>query len=714
MPQFLTNDDGSSNPSQNAHLDAVIERAVRAQPSRRAMLLGGFGAATVPFLGGLSGCGGGDTVPTPAPPTAAVTPPAPVPVPERILGFKAIGTSTGDRIVVPEGYTSQAFLPWGDPINANAPAFKANATNTAMEQEQQIGDNHDGMSFFGFNAAGNALGERSDEGLLVMNHEYINPEYFYAPDTDAANWMLPFTLEKARRGQAAHGVSVVHVRRTANGSWEHVRSSPYNRRIHGNTPIAMQGAAAGLDSMKTAADPTGAEVLGTLNNCGNGQTPWGTYLTCEENFNGYFGWNGSRTPTALESRYGVTQGGFGYMWHSVDPRFDVNATPNEPNRFGWIVEIDPFAPGNKPVKRSALGRFKHENAALTIASNGKVVVYMGCDERNEYVYKFVSSGTFDAANPTSVANRGLLGEGTLYAAKFDAGATAGDKMGAGVWIPLVHGQQGLTAANGFANQGEVLIRSRQAADRVGATMMDRPEWVAVNPKKPGEAFITLTNNNRRGTTTASSNNPNGTTAAGSARPAIDDANPRSNNVWGHIVRWQDAGGDATALTFTWDIFVMAGQPSVTGERTISANVNADNLFNSPDGLAFDSFGRMWIQTDGSYANAGDFANMGNNQMLVADPTTKEVRRFLVGPSGCEITGICFTPDRSTVFVNVQHPGEVGNHPRAPKDAAGVVLGDNAIARNPGVFSTWPAETGGTRPRAATVAVRRTDSGPVGT
>ncbi len=716
MPQFLTNDDGVSNPSQNLHLDQVIERAVAAQPSRRRMLLGGLGVAAVPFLGGLAACGGGDAAPAAPPLAPPVTPAPPAPPAERMLGFQGIATSSGDAIVVPNGYTSQAMLAWGEPINSFAPAFRTDATNSAADQEQQIGDNHDGMTFFGFNAAGNALGERSDEGLLVMNHEYINPEYFYAPGSDAANWMLPFTFEKARKAQAAHGISVAHIRRNASGTWEHVRSSPYNRRIHGNTPITIQGPAAGMEAMRTAADPTGTLVLGTLNNCGNGQTPWGTYLTCEENFNGYFGWNGTRTPTALENRYGVSQNGFGYMWHTADPRFDVNATPNEPNRHGWVVEVDPFAPASQAVKRTALGRFKHENAALTIATNGRVVVYMGCDERNEYIYKFVSTGTFDRANPTSAANRNLLAEGTLYVARFDAGATVGDRMGTGVWIPLVFGQNGLTVENGFTSQGDVVMRARQAADRVGATMMDRPEWVAVNPLKPGEAYVTLTNNNRRGTTPTAtqpaSNAAAGTTTAGSARPAVDEANPRDNNVWGHIVRWQDANADATALSFTWDIFVMAGQPSVTGTRAPSSNITADNIFNSPDGLAFDSFGRMWIQTDGSYANTADFANMGNNQMLVADPATREIRRFLVGPAGCEITGISFTPDRSTVFINVQHPGEVGNHPRAPRNAAGAILTDNELARNASAFTTWPVASGGGRPRSATVAVRRADGGPV--
>ena len=368
-----------------------------------------------------------------------------------------------------------------------------------------------------------------------MNHEYINPEYFYAPGSDPANWLLPFTLEKARKGQAAHGVSVLHVRRAADGSWSHVTSSPFNRRIHGNTPIALQGPAAGHALMITAADPAGNEVQGTLNNCGNGFTPWGTYITCEENFNGYFGWNGPRTPSALENRYGLSANGFGYQWHTVDPRFDLNATPNEPNRHGWIVEIDPFNPGGKPVKRTALGRFKHENAAVVVGRDGKVAVYMGCDERNEYIYKFVSAGSFDASNPYSAANRNLLADGTLYVARFDAGVTAGDGMGVGVWLPLVYGQGELTAANGFTSQADVLIRARQAADRLGATMMDRPEWVAANPKNPAQAYVTLTNNNRRGGTT--SNNADGSTVAGSARPPVDEANPRANNVWGHILRF---------------------------------------------------------------------------------------------------------------------------------------------------------------------------------
>ena len=670
-------------------LAEVVERAIAADPARRRLLLGGLGAATLPFLAGLSACSTGRR--------AA----------ERMLGFDAVGTSSGDAVVVPAGYRATPFVPWGTPISATAPAWQADASGSAADQEQQVGDNHDGIHYFPLDAAGSGPGRRSDEGLLVMNHEYVNVEYFYPPGDDATDWLAPFTAEKARKAQAGHGVSVLHVRRRGDG-WEHVPASRLNRRIHVNTPMTLQGPAAGHALVRTDADPVGTEVLGTLNNCGSGRTPWGTYLTCEENFDGYFGWNGAHTPTALERRYGITSAtGFGARWHPVDPRFDVGATPNEPNRFGWVVEIDPFDPASQPVKRTALGRFKHENAACVVAGDGRIVVYMGDDERNEYIYKFVSAGTFDSRTPRSAANRKLLADGTLYVARFDAGATTGDHMGTGIWLPLVFGHNGLTPANGFTGQGDVVIRARQAADRVGATMMDRPEWVAANPNNPAQAYVTLTNDNRRGGTT--SNDADGTTKAGSARPPVDEANPRPNNVWGHIVRFTGDDDDAAGATFSWDIFVLAGQPGIGGARAPSANVNAGNLFNSPDGLAFDDFGRLWIQTDGNTSNRGEFAGMGNNQMLAADPQTKEIRRFLVGPSGSEITGITWTPDRTTMFVNIQHPGEVGHHPNKPAGYAG----DNWMARHPTSFSRWPEGADAQRPRSATVVVQRDDGGVIG-
>ena len=699
-----------SNTSSNTHLQTVIDQQL-SNPERRSAMRRGFGLATLSFFGvgaatSLAACGSDDD---PAP--------APAPAPAPVLTFAPVNTSSGDEVVVPFGYTAQAILPWGDPIRAGAPAFLRDASQGWQEQEQQIGDNHDGMHFFPLNATADGPGTRSDEGLLVMNHEYINPEYFYAPGNDANDWLLPFTSDKVRKGLAAHGVAVAHVRREANGTITHVLASPLNRRITGYTPMELTGPAAGNDLLKTADDPTGREVLGTLNNCAHGYTPWGTYLTCEENFNGYFGWNGTRTPSALENRYGITQAGFGYRWHTADARFDVNATPNEPNRHGWVVEIDPFTPNSKPLKRTALGRIKHENAEHVVAADGTVVVYMGDDERNEYIYKFVSTGKFDATNPRSAANRSLLDTGTLYVAKFDGSTTPG--RGTGTWIPLVHDQNGLTAANGFADQAAILINTRAAADRVGATMMDRPEWITANPNRLGEVYCTLTNNNRRGTTPASANNVAGTTSAGSARPAVDAVNPRTNNLWGHIVRWNETNGDPRSLTFGWDIFLLAGQPSVTGERAPSSNIKADNLFNSPDGLWFDRNGRLWIQSDGSATNTGDFAGNGNNQMLCADPRSGEVRRFLVGPSGCEVTGVVMTPDSRTMFVNIQHPGELGGHPNAPRNPptgqsqVGTVWSENQIARDPTRFSRFPEGGASGRPRSCTVVVRKNDGGVIG-
>ncbi len=708
---FDISDDRSSNPTTNKSMQDLIDQAV----SRRSMLKSGLGAAAISFLAGswLTGCNDDDDA-APAPATPAA---------ERMLGFVAIATSSTDAVVVPSGYVAEPFLPWGEPINNIAPAWVGDASEGWVEQEQQVGDNHDGMTFFGFNNTTNGYGTRSDEGLLVMNHEYINLEYFYKPDTDAANWLLPFTFAKAKKAQAAHGVGVYHVKRAANGTWSHQKTSPYNRRITGYTQMLISGPAAGNDLLKTSADPFGTNVLGTLNNCANGWTPWGTYLTCEENFNGYFG-NGNvagRPLTNLERRYGIGNSS-PYRWFSVDTRFDIAINPNEPNRFGWVVEIDPFNPSSTPIKRTALGRFKHENAELVISSDGKVVVYSGDDERSDYLYKFVSAGTFDAANPQSAANRSLLDSGTLYVAKFEAGATPNDRAGTGTWIPLIHDTNGLTVANGFENQAQVLIKARQAGDRVGATMMDRPEWVTANPKVAGEIFMALTNNTNRGAATpAVPNNPDGSTAGGSAQPAEDEANPRAINYWGHIIKWTEAGGVASATTFIWDIFLLAGNPQkypdpthpTDGAKGGTSNITTANMFNSPDGIGFDSFGRLWIQTDGNYTNLGEFISQGNNQMLAANPTTKEVRRFLVGPSGCEITGLSFTPDRKTMFINVQHPGEVGNHPNRPV----AYTGDNWIARDTDAFSVWPAAAGSTgpllRPRSATVVVRRTDGGVIG-
>jgi secreted PhoX family phosphatase len=470
----------------------------------------------------------------------------------------------------------------------------------------------------------------------------------------------------------AWGCSVLHVRKSDQGEWQLVLDSSYNRRITAATPMRLSGPAAGSPLLQTRADPTGREVLGTMNNCGNGFTPWGTYLTCEENFNGNFGRTDPArgdTRTAAQKRYGLPAGPSPFGWERHHDRFDYTKEPNEANRFGWIVEIDPFDPQSTPVKRTALGRFKHESASWHLSRDGRVVVYMGDDQADDYIYKFVSDQPYRPGQPQ--ANRNLLDAGRLYVARFDAGK---DGSGRGEWLLLDKTLNPvLRSDDRFADQAEVLIHARLAADQLRATPMDRPEWVSVNPQT-GEVYCTLTNNAQRATANA--------------------ANPRTQNIYGHIIRWREDHGDAASTTFEWDLFALAGNPTLSQTRETpragSANINAANTFNSPDGLAFDAHGRLWIETDGNYSNSGDFANQGNNCLLCADPQSREIRRFLVGPKACEVTGIAFTPDHRTMFVNIQHPGETG----------------------PGA-SHWP-DGGQSLPRSATVVIRKKDGGLIGT
>ena len=412
-------------------------------------------------------------------------------------------------------------------------------------------------------------------------------------------------------------------------------------------------------------------MLGTLNNCASGITPWGTYLTCEENLIFYF--KGPEQPDAHQARWGLRKGDpAGYRWPEHDPRFDASLHPNKANRFGWVVEIEPHNPQHTPVKRIALGRAAHEGATVTTMRDGRAVVYMGEDARFEYIYKFISR---DAIRPGgAAANADLLDHGTLYAARFDAD-------GRSHWLPLVHGQGPLTAANGFADQGEVLIKTGQASDLLGATKMDRPEWIAIDPQ--GWVYCTLTNNSNRGA---------------KGQPGVDAANPRANNSLGHIIRWHEEG-DHGGTRFQWKHFVLAGDPQNTRAEA-RGNVKGD-AFACPDGLWVDARGVLWIQTDTSTSvmGKGDLAGVGNNTMLAADPTTGEVRRFLVGPKGCEITGATGTPDGRTMFINIQHPGESPSERSDPAE--------------PQRISSWPDQQAGGRPRSATVAIRRKDGGLVG-
>jgi secreted PhoX family phosphatase len=537
------------------------------------------------------------------------------------MGFTPIAANSLDTITVPAGYQWRVLAAWGDAILPGGTAFDHATRGTATSQSLSIGDNNDGMSFFSLDA---------DHGVIAVNNEYANYEYLFA--NGRCN-----SFENTRKAQAAHGVSVFEVRRVG-GVWKLQPQARLNRRITANTEMRLSGPAAGSALLKTQADPTGTAALGTFNNCANGRTPWGTYLTCEENFNGYFG-SAERLPdNAAFKRYGIGAKDAGYNWHPFDGRFDLAKNPNEPHRFGWVVEIDPMDPTSTPIKRTALGRMKHENAEVVVNADGHVVVYMGDDEKGEHIYKFVSAKKFDANN--TLANRDLLDDGTLYVARFTT--VDGKAQGEGEWLELTHGKNGLTAEAGFKDQAEVLVHTRLAATVVGATTMDRPEWVAVHPTQ-AQVYVTLTNNNDRGT------KPN---------QAVNGPNPRAKNVYGQIVRWTPKGNDHTATQFTWDIFALAGNPTLHKDAYGgSANITADNMFNSPDGLAFDRDGRLWIQTDGDYSNAKEFAGMGNNQMLCANPVTGDIKRFLVGPVACEITGLAFTPDHKTMFVGIQHPGE---------------------------------------------------------
>ena len=609
--------------------------------SRRTVLRAGLGALAGGFFAPLTAV---------AAASASVT--------GGMIGFKSVPISTADSISVPEGYTYQIIAPWGDPVGMSGEnhAFKDDGSNSAAHQETQIGMHHDGIHFF--------EQDGSKSGLLAMNHEYVDHGLLF---TDG---MATWTADKVRKSQAAHGVSIVEVQ-DKGGKWSVVNPSPWGRRITASTRTELSGPVVGHALVKTAADATGRVVLGTLNNCASGITPWGTYLTAEENFINYF--SGGDSISEHEKRWGLKKGGGGYRWHEHDARFDAVKNPNEPNRFGWIVEIDPYNPSSTPMKRTAMGRGAHEGATVAVTKDKRAVVYMGEDSRFEYIYKFVSR---DAIKPGgATANASLLDHGTLYVAKFSAD-------GKGQWLALTHGQGPLTAANGFADQAEVLIKSRQASDLLGATKMDRPEWVVVD--KEGWVYTALTNNSNRG---------------GDKQPAVDAANPRANNTQGNIIRWKE-DGDFHGTSFAWAHFVMAGDPSL--ERAEAKGDIKGDMFSCPDGLWIDGRGLMWVQCDMSTSamGKGDLKNFGNNAMLAADLRTGEVRRFLVGPVGCEITGATGTPDGKTMFINIQHPGEPANETTDPG--------------NPRAISNWPDQKPTGRPRSATVVIRKIDGGIIGT
>jgi uncharacterized protein len=543
---------GSCNPSANPSFDDVL--------TRRGFLQAGVGAMA---LAALPAC------------TAQGTRPQ--------LSFTPIAPSGDDALRVPPEYEAKVLYRWGDPVGAAAgmPPFRMDASNSAADQALQAGMHHDGMHYFPLDG--------SRHGLLVMNHEYLDEGLLFA------DGMKTWSAEKVLKAQNAVGVSVIEVRLRDN-QWDVVRPSKYARRITARTPCRIAGPAAGHPLMRTANDPGGTIVFGTYNGCAHGWTPWGTYLTCEENWHVNFVNAGAIPPD--QQRYRLTARGRRYRWDEHDERFDARRHPNEPNRFGWVVEIDPFDPDSIPVKRTALGRIKHEGAACSIGADRRLAFYSGDDEDQEYIYKFVPRGAFEPRR--GKANGDLLDEGTLYAARFNAD-------GSGEWLALTG-----------PDLGEVCVHARQAADAAGATKMNRPEWVVPHPQTR-EVFAALTGG--------------------------------AGNPFGNIVRWTEEGGDVAATRFKWQVFVRGGPE---GKGTIQGD-----RFANPDGLWIDSMGTLWVQTDMSPGSLGkgEFAPLGNNQALAVDPASGVFRRFLTGPRGCEVTAFHTTPDNRTAFVNIQHPGE---------------------------------------------------------
>jgi secreted PhoX family phosphatase len=644
---MIDTDDIGSNESGNSHIQEMIQARI----SRRGVLSGGAALAATSFFGGSLLASGSAQAKHPAPAFG--------------LGFQEVPPSDADTIVVPAGYTWHVLAPWGTPLLPGAPEFAEDATNTAADQARQVGFNHDGMNYFPLPLFG------AHRGLLVLNHEYTDANQIYSALQGSAITPDAAGKEKVAKALAAHGVSVISIMKKPNGKWDIVRFDPRNRRITGTTPMAFSGPVSAAHPMLQS-DIT-PKPLGTLNNCAHGVTPWNTYLACEENWNGYFGTDDTtwvRSP--LEARYGVTAAGFGYNWHRAEARFDLAKNRNELNHFGWVVEIDPFNPHSRPVKRTALGRIKHEGATCT-ESDGRVVVYSGDDENGDYLYKFVGSAPW---RKLRAQGKSPLDHGTLYVAKFDG-------AGGGEWLPLVHGNGPLTSANGWVDQADVLIRTRMAADALGATRLHRPEWVSVHPYTQ-EVFVTLTN------------------GSGNDAPVNSDRDP---NPYGHILRFNEDPADDKK--FYWDVFLLAGDPAY--DPLVPAE---QPVFGSPDGIWVDPSGTLWIQTDISNSSQNlqsrGYDNIKNNAMLAARPETGEVKRFLTGPRGCEITGVTMTPDQRTMFINVQHPGESTTHWNALYGAPST--------QNPSTVSSWPYgnQANPRRPRSATVVIRKLDGGRIGT
>ncbi|MDP1904401.1 MAG: PhoX family phosphatase [Pseudomonadota bacterium] len=726
-------DDEIRNPSDNIPFEQILQ----ARLSRRAALKGGFGLAASSFMGlGLGGCLNDSSADAAAPATPAFS-----------LGFNAVAKSLADVVSVPAGYSVNVLYRLGDPINGSVVDYRNDGSDSADSFASRAGDHHDGMHYFGLNSAGTAADYgNAKRGLLVLNHENIT-QIFLHTNAEVAVGMPTSGRVAAQIDKEvnAHGISVIEVVRDG-GPFQVNKGSRFNRRLTAASLMDLSGPARGDALMATRFSPGGTQTRGTLNNCANGYTPWGTYLTCEENWAGYFKRPVStalsvKEKVAQERNIGASASNGSYGWANPtvpdtsgsDPyaRWDITLTGatarddfrNAANTQGWVVEIDPYSPTSVPRKRTAMGRFAHEGAMpAKVVAGRPLVYYMGDDARTEYMYKYVSNQNWvaaDAATGGLVIGDKYLDDGKLYVAKYNAD-------GSGQWIelnianPLISGY----ATYDFANQADVLINSRLAADALGATPMDRPEWADVHPVT-GDIYVTLTNNSNRGATGATGR------PLDAANPRYyDDGEGRKGNPNGHIVRIRETGGDPVATTFAWDIYLFGAESDQFANTHINVSgLTDDNDFSSPDGLWFSQAnpGLMWIQTDDSA-----YTDVTNCMMLAALPgrqgdgrtvsitntavpsngnadqtvityagaaaTPATLKRFLVGPKGCEITGVAETPDGRALFINIQHPGE---------DTSATNIA------NPANFqSVWPGVSGN-RPRSATIVITRNDGGIVG-
>ena len=712
-----------NNTSDNVHFRDILEQAI----TRRSLITKtASGAVALTLASTLTACGSDSDS------DSATTTPAtdPTKLPTK-LSFTPVAKNLNDIVTVPEGYEAKVIYALGDSINQYYGAWDDSNVPSGPSFQFRSGDCHDGMSYFGLNTTtGRYDDSKSDHGLLVLNHEYINQTFLH--QTGPTNKGVgPRPEDEVIREVNAHGVSIIHLKKDSKTqAVEILKNSIFNRRITASTPMTFAGVAAGSTLLSTRFSPSGVKTRGTQNNCGNGYTPWGTYLTAEENFIGYFVRNStddssrSANEVVALNRYGLKQGAKSrYQWETATGSLEqqdmydrwnasvVGASAyvdyrNIPNTFGWIVEIDPFDSRQDPVKRTSLGRFAHEDCRTSRAIEGQnLAFYMGDDSRGEYIYKFVSDAKWDAkdVNGGYAAGDKYMNSGKLYVAKFNADGT-------GQWIELSTSNSAISGYTtyAFADQADVVTHARIAADAVGATKMDRPEWVAVNPNN-GEVYVTLTNNSNRGT--------NYTTDAANPRNYSDPEGGKGN-VNGHIIRFREDADTTTATTFKWDIYLFGAEAQMLENVNLSG-LTDNNDFSSPDGMWFDPRGVLWIQTDD-----GAYTDVTNCMMLAALPgtmgdggkatalsgtatqdtfmgakvTDENLRRFLTGPKDCEITGVTMTPDYKAIFINVQHPGE-----------------DSTAYNN--ATSHWPAtQTDPTnttaRPRSATVVITRKDGGVI--